>query len=83
VTWAVSGTGNGSIDPVTGLYTAPATLPSPNSAITITATATGATSPGTATVNLLTPTPSGTYPITVTVTEGATVHTTKFNLTVK
>ena len=83
VTWAVSGTGNGSIDPITGLYTAPATLPTPNSAITITATATGATSPGTATVNLLTPTPSGTYPITVTLTEGATVHTTKFNLTVQ
>ncbi len=82
VTWAVSGTGNGSIDPNSGLYTAPVTLPNPNSAITITATSAAATSPGTATVNLQTPTPAGTYPITVTVTEGSVQHTTTFSLTV-
>jgi len=83
VTWAVTGTGNGSIDPNSGLYTAPAALPNPNSPITITATSTAATSPGTATVNLLAPTPAGTYnPITVTITEGATQHATTFSLTV-
>ncbi len=83
VTWAVTGgSANGSIDQ-TGLYTAPAALPNPNSPITITATSAAATSPGTATVNLQTPTPAGTYnPITVTVIEGATQHTTKFSLTV-
>ncbi len=82
VTWAVTGgSANGSIDQ-TGLYTAPATLPNPNSPITITATSTAATSPGTATVNLQTPTPAGTPKVTVTVTEGAVQHTTTFTLTV-
>ena len=37
VNWSVSGTGNGSIDKTSGLYTAPATVPSTN-VITITAT---------------------------------------------
>jgi hypothetical protein len=37
VNWSVSGTGNGSIDAKSGLYTAPATVPSTN-VITITAT---------------------------------------------
>ncbi len=81
VTWAVTGgSASGSIDQ-TGLYTAPAVLPTPAS-VTVTATSTAATSPGTATVNLQTPTPTGTYPITVTVTEGSVQHTTTFNLTV-
>jgi hypothetical protein len=81
VTWAVSGTGNGSIDQ-TGLYTAPPTLPTPNASFTVTATSTAASSPGTATVNLKTPTPAGVSKVTVTVTEGSVVHTTTFNLTV-
>ena len=82
VTWAVVGTGNGSID-ANGLYTAPAALPNPNSPVTVTATSAADTSKsGSATVNLLTPTPAGTYPITVTVTEGSVAHTTTFNLTV-
>jgi hypothetical protein len=81
VTWAVTGgSGNGTIDQ-TGLYTAPATLPSP-AAVTITATSSAATSPGTATVNLQTPTPAGTYPITLTVTEGSLTNPTGFSLTV-
>ena len=82
VTWAVTGgSANGSID-ATGLYTAPAALPNPNSPITVTATSAATTTPGTATVNLQTPTPSGAYPITVTVTAGGLSHTTTFTLTV-
>ncbi|MGA7294959.1 MAG: protease pro-enzyme activation domain-containing protein [Terriglobales bacterium] len=81
VTWAVSGTGNGTIDQ-TGLYTAPATLPNPNSAIAISATSTATSSPGTATVNLQTPTAAGMYPVTVTITEGSVTHTTTFSLVV-
>jgi len=81
VTWAVTGgSGNGSIS-TSGLYTAPATLPTPAN-VTVTATSTVATSPGSATVNLLTPTPAGTSTVTVTVTEGTVVHTTTFSLTV-
>jgi len=81
VTWAVTGgSANGSIDQ-TGLYTAPATLPSP-AAVTITATSSAATSPGTATVNLQTPTPAGTSAITLTVTEGSLTNPTGFSLTV-
>src|ERR1700722_1100603 len=82
VTWAVAGgSANGTIDQ-TGLYTAPAALPSPNSPISITATSTAATAPGTASVSLLAPTPPGNSTITVTVTEGTVVQTTKFTLTV-
>jgi len=82
VTWAVTGgSANGTIDQ-TGLYTAPAALPSPAS-VSVTATSAAATSPGTATVNLQTPTPAGTTPmVMVTVTEGALQHTTTFALTV-
>jgi hypothetical protein len=85
VTWAVSGGSGtpGSIDQ-TGLYSAPATLPSPNAPVTVTATSAADTAKsGQATVNIQTPTPAVTnQQITVTVTEGATVHTTTFNLTV-
>jgi hypothetical protein len=84
VTWAVTGgSANGTIDPNNGLYTAPSSLPNPNSAITITATSAATTTPGTATVNLKTPTAAGTFPITVTVTEGSLPpKTTTFTLTV-
>jgi hypothetical protein len=81
VTWAVTGgSGNGTIDS-TGLYTAPATLPSPAN-VQVTATSTATTTPGTATVNLQTPTPTGPFPIIVTITEGGIQHTTTFTLTV-
>ena len=84
VTWAVTGgSANGTIDPNSGLYTAPSSLPNPNAAITITATSAATTNPGTATVNLKTPTAAGTFPITVTVTEGSLPpKTTTFTLTV-
>jgi hypothetical protein len=81
VTWAVSGgSANGAITS-SGLYTAPASLPSSTS-VTVTATSANPGTPGSATVNLRTPTPSGTYPVTVTVMEGSAAHTTTFNLTV-
>jgi subtilase family serine protease len=81
VTWAVSGgSANGTITS-SGLYTAPASLPSSTS-VTVTATSANPGTPGSATVNLRTPTPSGTYPVTVTVMEGSAAHTTTFNLTV-
>jgi hypothetical protein len=38
VNWSVSGTGNGSINESSGLYTAPSSVPTPNNVITITAT---------------------------------------------
>ena len=85
VTWAAGGVtgGNSTVGTIsaTGLYTAPATLPSP-AAVPITATSSAATSPGTATVNLQTPTPAGTSTVTVTITEGTVQHTTTFSLTV-
>ncbi len=82
VTWAVTGGGaNGTIDQ-TGLYTAPATLPVPNSPIMVTATSSATTTPGSATVNLQVPTPAGNSTVTVTVTEGSVTHTTSFTLTV-
>jgi hypothetical protein len=50
-TWSVSsGSGNGTIDGATGLYTAPMSIPSPAS-VTITATGSGET--GTATINIV------------------------------
>jgi hypothetical protein len=47
--WAVGGTANGSIDANTGIYTAPASVPSP---ATATITATTANGSGTATINI-------------------------------
>jgi len=83
VTWAVSGgSANGTVDG-TGLYTAPATLPNPNSAITVTATSSHATSPGQAAVTLKAPSQAGTSPITVVVTEGSDpAQNATFNLTI-
>jgi hypothetical protein len=80
VTWSVSA-GGGTIDPNSGLYTAPATVPS--GTVTVTATSAADTSKtGTATVNIQTPTAAGAYPITVTVSEGAVQHNAAFTLTV-
>ncbi len=82
VTWAVTGSANGTID-ANGLYTSPATLPTPNSPLTRTATSTAAGSPGSATVNLQVPTaPFGPGQIVVPITEGAATHSPTFNLTV-
>lgn len=60
VTWAVNGgSANGTIDS-TGLYTAPAIVPSP-AAVTVTATSTQAPTPGSATVTINPASPLGTY----------------------
>jgi hypothetical protein len=74
VTWAVTGTSaNGTIGTTTGLYTAPATVPSP-ATVTVTATSAAATTPGSGAVDILTPTGNGALPapytVTVTATEG-------------
>ncbi len=67
VTWAVTGgSSNGTVDG-TGLYTAPAVVPNPATAM-VTATSALAVSPGSATVNLETPAGLGTSQITVTAT---------------
>jgi hypothetical protein len=80
VAWSVTGgSAYGTINS-SGLYTAPASLPSPT-AVTVKATATSGAS-GSATVNLLTPTPSGPSTVTVTLREPSVAHATSFNLTV-
>jgi len=50
-TWSVSGTGSGSINASSGVYTAPTSVPSPATA-TITATDTTTSKTGTATINI-------------------------------
>ncbi len=86
VTWAISSGGTTDSISSSGLYTAPASVPSGPVTVTATSQADGS-KVGNATVNIQTPTPAGTYPITVTVTEGSgTGSVTKmptFNLTVQ
>jgi pro-kumamolisin-like protein/Big-like domain-containing protein len=86
VTWSVAAAADGSIGASSGLYTAPATVPSP-AAVTITATSSAATSPGTSTVTIVNPTGNGqlpaTYTVTVTATEATTVHTQPVTLVVQ
>ncbi len=87
VSWGVTGTSaNGAIDSTTGLYSAPATVPSP-AAVTVTATSSATTTPGTGTVTILTPTGNGqlpaNYTVTVTATESTTVHTLPVTLVVQ
>jgi hypothetical protein len=56
VTWAVvDSPETGTIDPNSGLYTAPKQMPSPQQAVTVTATSPLTSSPGTATVTLTGP----------------------------
>jgi hypothetical protein len=83
VTWAVTGgNANGTVDS-TGLYTAPAIIPSP-ATITVTATSPVATAPGSAFVNIATPTALGVSQITVTATEaGGASHSNTVTLTVQ
>jgi len=82
VTWAVTGgSANGSID-ATGLYTAPATVPSP-ALVTVTATSPDATQPGTGQINIKTPTKLGMYTVMVTAAEGGTSHSQPVTLTVQ
>jgi hypothetical protein len=74
VTWSVAASADGTVSS-TGLYTTPATVPSP-ATITVTATAAAdATKSGTGTVDILTPTAVGTFNVTVTAVEGSTPAT--------
>jgi len=86
VTWGVSGSSSNGTISSAGLYSAPATVPSPAS-FTVTATSSAATAPGTGTVAILTPTGNGqlpaTYTVTVTATESTTVHTQPVTLVVQ
>ena len=50
-TWSVSGTANGTIDASTGIYVAPASVPTP-ATVTVTATLSGGSTTGTATINV-------------------------------
>ncbi len=85
VTWEVNGVagGNATFGTITaaGLYTAPATLPTP-ATFNVTAVAqadTTKTAPDQ--VNIQTPTATGTYTPTVTVTEGVTQHSLPAGIT--
>ena len=76
VTWAVTGTGNGTIGP-TGMYTAPAVVPGQASQAPVTVTATPATGAvaGSAFLTMMAPTLVGTSQITVTATAaGGAAH---------
>ena len=67
VTWAVlGGNSNGTIDG-SGMYSAPAGVPSPTG-VTVTATSAQASTAGSAFLNIATPTPLGTSQITITAT---------------
>jgi hypothetical protein len=87
VTWQVNGATGGSaaagtID-ATGMYTAPAAVPSP-ATVTVSAVAQAdVTKSGMAMMTIETPTPVGTYPITVTATAGNVVQTTTAVLVVQ
>ncbi len=71
VTWAVAASADGTVSS-TGLYTAPATVPSP-ATVSVTATAAAdTTKSGSGTVDILTPTAVGTFTVTVTATEATT-----------
>jgi len=80
VTWQVSGVtgGNSTVGTIdtTGLYTAPATVPSPNPVAVSAVSQADVTKSDTAMVTIKTPTPSGTYTVTVTVTAGTVTQTT-------
>jgi len=87
VSWTVNGLagGNsalGTID-MTGLYTAPAAVPSP-ATVTVAAIAQADTTKSdSASVTITPPTPSGTYPITVTATSGAVTQNLQVTLVVQ
>ncbi|HWX92089.1 MAG TPA: hypothetical protein VNY29_05605 [Terriglobales bacterium] len=80
VTWQVSGVtgGNSTVGTIdtSGLYTAPATVPSPNPVTVSAVSQADGTKSDSAMVTIKTPTPSGTYTVTVSATGGGTTQTT-------
>jgi hypothetical protein len=87
VTWNVNGVAGGDVThgtvDATGLYTAPATVPSPASATVSAVSQANASKSGSAGVIVLTPTASGTYTITVNAVSGSLSHSTQLTLTVQ
>jgi hypothetical protein len=80
VSWQVNGvpSGNNTFGTIsnTGLYTAPASVPTP-AQFNVTAVAQADTSKsGSALVTVAAPTPSGNYTVTITATSGGATHTT-------
>lgn len=87
VTWQVNGATGGSasagaID-ANGMYTAPATVPSPASVTVSAVSQTDVTKSDSAVVTIQSPTPSGTYTITVTATAGTVSQSTSATLVVQ
>jgi hypothetical protein len=80
VTWQVSGVtgGNSTVGTIdtTGMYTAPATVPSPNPVAVSAVSQADATKSDSAMVTIKTPTPAGTYTVTLTATAGTVTQTT-------
>ena len=86
VTWAVTGDGNGTIGPATGLYTPPTSVPNQTSQSPVTVTATPATgaTPGSAFLTVAAPTVVGASQVTVTATAaGGASHGDVVTLTVQ
>jgi hypothetical protein len=88
VAWQVNGTtgGSPSVGTVdnTGLYTAPAVVPTPNNPVMVSAISQAdVTKSDSAAVTIKTPTPSGTSTVTITATVGSLVQTTTARLTVQ
>ena len=86
VTWAVTGDGNGTIGPATGLYTPPTSVPNQTSQSPVTVTATPATgaAPGSAFLTVAAPTVVGASQVTVTATAaGGASHGDVVTLTVQ
>lgn len=87
VTWQVNGATGGSasagaID-ANGMYTAPATVPSPASVTVSAVSQADVTKSDSAVVTIQSPTPSGTYTITVTATAGTVSQSTSATLVVQ
>jgi hypothetical protein len=88
VTWNVNGmpggdATHGTIDPTTGLYAAPASVPSPANVTVGAVSQADSSKSGSAAVTVLTPTANGAYIITVNAVSGSLTHATQVTLIVQ
>jgi hypothetical protein len=87
VTWQVNGVTGGSVSvgtvDGTGLYTAPAAVPTPDTVTVAAVSQADVTKSGSAMVNILSPTPSGTYTVSIAATVGNVTKTTTATLMVQ
>jgi hypothetical protein len=87
ITWQVNGVagGNSIFGQIsnTGVYTAPATVPSPTSFNVTAVSQADPTKSASAVLTVQAPTPTGTYNVTITATSGGVVHTTTAVLVVQ